>query len=452
VGSVLYLLCDRDQGHLGLHEQVEREIDYRVMSAPPIYPAVGIAIAICGNILISVALNVQRYAHTRIAKRSRRNASQESGLYDYDHDRSYINDGLWWAGIIIMTAGETGNFLAYGMAPPSVVSPLGVFALVSNCVVAPVFFHEELKRRNIVGVIVSIIGILFVIFSVQQPDGIDNPEDPLHAILGAIHQLAFRVYAVITLTAIAGLLVMSSLQEAVRNAASLSSDSVNELDGNAASLSTLFYNISLAALLGAYTALSTKGLSSLLSFQFSKAVTLPITYILALVLIVTAVLQVFFLNRALKHFSATLVIPVHFVFFTISVIVGAQIAFHDFDGHDPWHTMMFFIGCLLTFLGVWLIASSGTQQTVSAEPDEEEEEEGVVEPDESALLLPNRPSPQSFRLQLPTPVDGGEPRMLSTSAHEGVSFHLTAPGLFIGTVLQKRSSAGLRTEAAENED
>jgi hypothetical protein len=32
----------------------------------------------------------------------------------------------WWLGIICMLVGEVGNFLAYGMAPASLVSPLGV--------------------------------------------------------------------------------------------------------------------------------------------------------------------------------------------------------------------------------------------------------------------------------------------------------------------------------------
>lgn len=38
---------------------------------------------------------------------------------------SYLKSKLWWAGIILMALGETGNFLSYGFAPASVVAPLG---------------------------------------------------------------------------------------------------------------------------------------------------------------------------------------------------------------------------------------------------------------------------------------------------------------------------------------
>lgn len=52
---------------------------------------------------------------------------------------NYLKSSLWWLGAGLMTVGEIGNFVAYGFAPASVVSPLGVLALVSNCIIAPIF-------------------------------------------------------------------------------------------------------------------------------------------------------------------------------------------------------------------------------------------------------------------------------------------------------------------------
>src|SRR6202012_637307 len=51
--------------------------------------------------------------------------------------KSYLKSPYWWAGIVLMTLGECGNFLAYGFAPASIVSPLGVVAIISNCIIAP---------------------------------------------------------------------------------------------------------------------------------------------------------------------------------------------------------------------------------------------------------------------------------------------------------------------------
>ncbi|KAI4242631.1 MAG: hypothetical protein L6R42_010954, partial [Xanthoria sp. 1 TBL-2021] len=133
---------------------------------------IGIVTAIVGNVLISFALNIQRYAHLRLGRekdvqehkshgteqediaeqRLKANLGQEDGppkrhsfssesssqstvkpreKIDISEDtRTYLSSPYWWAGIVLMTIGEGGNFLAYGFAPASIVSPLGVVALV----------------------------------------------------------------------------------------------------------------------------------------------------------------------------------------------------------------------------------------------------------------------------------------------------------------------------------
>jgi hypothetical protein len=184
---------------------------------------IGIITALVGNVLISFALNMQRYAHIRLDRewqekerqRKKRNKSSTSlarlaeatardskrryhsprrnadsngysrgpvdGGYDAsetdplmpqspspsdarpsnnreDSDSSgqeeaykqtsYLKSPYWWAGIILMTVGECGNFLAYGFAPASIVSPLGVVALISNCIIAPFMLKEPLESLS----------------------------------------------------------------------------------------------------------------------------------------------------------------------------------------------------------------------------------------------------------------------------------------------------------------
>jgi hypothetical protein len=71
----------------------------------------------------------------------------------------------------------------------------------------------------------------------------------------------------------------------------------------------------------------------------------------------TAILQIKYLNRALQHFDSTQVIPVQFVIFTLSVIVGSAILYRDFERTTTDDAIKFFAGCALTFSGVWLITS-----------------------------------------------------------------------------------------------
>ena len=210
---------------------------------------IGIVTAIVGNILISFALNIQRYAHIRLHKekgerkeKARRaskalrngygatsgNGSGEEGsgssgeedepltrsfqsdpqsLYsDGGNDKdSYLRSPYWWGGIVLMTVGEAGNFLAYGFAPASIVSPLGVVALISNCVIAPIMLKETFRLRDFWGVVIAVAGAVTVVLSAKQEEKKLGP----HEILDAVTRTEFEVYMAITVFLI-GVLIWAS--------------------------------------------------------------------------------------------------------------------------------------------------------------------------------------------------------------------------------------------------
>ena len=68
-------------------------------------------------------------------------------------------------------------------------------------------------------------------------------------------------------------------------------------------------------------------------------------------------MQIHYVNRALQRFDSTQVIPVQFVLFTISVIIGSAVLYRDFQSANADRFGKFFGGCALTFLGVYLITS-----------------------------------------------------------------------------------------------
>lgn len=236
---------------------------------------IGIVTAICGNILISFALNIQRYAHVQIEREaegervrlgSRRHVStstygsvgppdrddeehrprstngsldQEarahpedgSGFYrvgDGQNDQmqqstlsdrtvktsdsgsqkdraSYLHSPYWWAGIVLMTLGEMGNFLAYGFAPASIVSPLGVVALISNCVIAPFLLKEKFRKRDFWGVMIAIAGAVVVVLSAKTSETKIGPRD----IWVMITQWEFELYLGLTSLLIVTLMSLS---------------------------------------------------------------------------------------------------------------------------------------------------------------------------------------------------------------------------------------------------
>jgi hypothetical protein len=223
---------------------------------------IGITTAIIGNILIALALNVQRYAHIRLhrqrrqvrerAKQALKNAGNGGGIYgatsttngsngglahrDGDLDgadaresdplaqsfrsgdsrwsgsdeedeskeltSTYLKDPYWWLGQVLITVGECGNFLAYGFAPASIVSPLGVVALISNCVIAPIIFKEVFRKRDFWGVIIAIGGAVTVVLSANTKETKLEPDD----VWNAITTMEFEIYVAVSCSFIAALM------------------------------------------------------------------------------------------------------------------------------------------------------------------------------------------------------------------------------------------------------
>ncbi|KAK5458310.1 hypothetical protein LTS15_004390 [Exophiala xenobiotica] len=374
---------------------------------------IGIITAIIGNLLISFALNTQRYAHILIERnhngsrkshpngiastvrtgygtdqqeqiaearrkanlglpdRKEHTAEDSTASADVDVEGgsespteeprhksepenedegrpSYLKSPVWWLGLVLMIIGEAGNFLAYGFAPASIVSPLGVVALISNCMIAPLMLKERFRKRDFFGVLVAVAGAVIVVLSAESSEEKFGPG----GLLKTIKRWEFLVYVIITTLFIVALMYAEPRY----------------------GRRTILVDLGLVALFGGYTALSTKGVSSLLSTSLWKAFAYPIFYFLVTILVLSALMQIRYLNRALQIYDSTQVIPTQFVLFTLSVILGSAVLYRDFEHTTPEQAVKFVIGCLLTFFGVYLITSRREGYTDIDEREADEDE------------------------------------------------------------------------------
>lgn len=443
---------------------------------------IGIVTAIVGNVLISFALNTQRLAHIRLEREShgqdpsleqdshepgranedhqlrkqskladeisRRN-KQSKPVYEdgqiytddyHDHDgenesspllkkldgdiarspssserstdekdkaplkkQNYLKSKLWWLGIILMTVGEAGNFLAYGFAPASVVSPLGVVALIVNCLIAPLMLHEKLRKRDPLGVIVAVGGAVTVVLSAKG----SNPKLGPNQIWRLISRWEFLTYLGITVACIIVLMFLSTKY----------------------GQKTILIDIGLVGLFGGYTALSTKGVASLLSYRFFEVFTFGISYLLIAILVVTAVMQIKYVNRALQHFDSTQVIPTQFCTFTVFVVAGSAILYRDFESMTVAKVGQFFGGVALTFLGVWII-TSGRRDSIDEDRDEQDQEIDMVDDETSVPSTQETPPasspPSTPKVQIDPKTPTHEPDTPSSFATATSQLNCTA--------------------------
>ncbi|KAF8974374.1 magnesium transporter NIPA-domain-containing protein [Flammula alnicola] len=268
-----------------------------------------------------------------------------------ESEGKYLKSKLWWMGFLLMNVGEMGNFISYAFAPASVVAPLGTFALMANCFFAPLLLGEHFRKRDLIGVAIAILGAVTVVLASNASDTRLDPD----GLLRAISQLPFLVYSCVY---VAGAIILATLSE------------------GAIGKKWVFIDIGLCSIFGGFTVLSTKALSTLLTLQWIEIFTNWITYPLIAVLVLTGVGQIRYLNRALMRFDSKVVIPIQFVLFTLSAIIGSAILYGDFQKAKFHQVVTFLYGCAATFAGVFIIAwtpkgsGRGDLEDVTAEPDD----------------------------------------------------------------------------------
>jgi drug/metabolite transporter (DMT)-like permease len=261
-----------------------------------------------------------------------------------NNESEYLKSKLWWLGFLLMNVGETGNFISYAFAPASVVAPLGTFALIANCLFAPLLLHERLRKRDLFGVALAMIGAITVVLASNTSDTRLSPE----ALFKAISQHAFLIFSAIYVASASILM-------------GLSEGSVGR--------KWVLVDVGLCALFGGFTVLSTKAVSTLLTTNGLNMFKQWMTYPILAVLLGTGVGQIRYLNRALMRFDSKVVIPTQFVLFNLSAITGSAILYGDFRTAKFHQFVTFMYGCAATFAGVWVIAWVPASEETPTGPD-----------------------------------------------------------------------------------
>ncbi|EJD53775.1 DUF803-domain-containing protein [Auricularia subglabra TFB-10046 SS5] len=265
------------------------------------------------------------------------------------NESDYLKSKLWWLGFALMNVGEFGNFLSYAYAPASVVAPLGASALIANCFFAPLILHEKFRKRDLLGIALTILGAVTVISAAKTSDLRLDPD----GLLAAIKQRVFIIYSAICIACAVVLIGLS-----------------RQSYGN----DWIVIDIGICALFGGYTVLSTKAISTLISMLGFAIFKYWITYPTIAVLLFTGVGQIRYLNRALMRFDSKAVIPSQFVGFNLAAIMGSAILYRDFENVKFHQVLSFANGVAMTFLGVWILATRAS--VVTLEEDEESYESG----------------------------------------------------------------------------
>ncbi|OQR80461.1 hypothetical protein THRCLA_12054, partial [Thraustotheca clavata] len=112
----------------------------------------GFTISLVFSILNSVGINLQKYSLTQ---------NEKLGL-----KKGSFQQPMWVLGLVFVCLGSILDFVAFGMAPQTLLAPLAALSLVWNMLIAPFFHKEKVTRRNLVATVIIFVGVtITVIFA-----------------------------------------------------------------------------------------------------------------------------------------------------------------------------------------------------------------------------------------------------------------------------------------------
>ncbi|XP_065255600.1 NIPA-like protein 2 [Emys orbicularis] len=284
----------------------------------------GVLLAITGNFLISISLNIQKYAHLRLACQA--------------NQKPYYTSKLWWCGIILMGLGELGNAAAYGFAPATLIAPLGCVSVIGSAFISVLFLKETMRAADMLGGTLTIAGTyLLVTFAPNVTQELTATK-----IQNYLISWQFLIYVILEIIIFCILLYFYKRKD----------------------VKHIVVLLMMVALLASLTIISVKAVAGMITFsaKCKMQLTYPIFYIMFIIMVTSCVFQVKFLNQAMQLYNATVVVPINFVFFTTSAIIAGVIFYQEFQGAALLSVFMFLFGCLLSFLGVFVITRNREEE------------------------------------------------------------------------------------------
>ncbi|CAH7438164.1 NIPA-like protein 3 isoform X1 [Phodopus roborovskii] len=286
---------------------------------------IGALLAIFGHLVVSIALNLQKYCHIRLA-----------GTKD---PRAYFKTKTWWLGLLLLLLGELGVFASYAFAPLSLIVPLSAVSVIASAIIGIIFIKEKWKPKDFVrryvlsfvGCGLAIVGTyLLVTFAPNSHEKMTGENIARHLV-----SWPFLLYMLVAIILFCLLLYFYK-------------------EKNANSIVVILL---LVALLGSMTVVTVKAVSGMLvlSIQGNLQLDYPIFYVMFVCMVATAIYQATFLSQASQIYDSSLIASVGYILSTTAAITAGAIFYLDFLGEEILHTCMFALGCLIAFLGVFLI-------------------------------------------------------------------------------------------------
>ncbi|KAI9294555.1 hypothetical protein K502DRAFT_276948, partial [Neoconidiobolus thromboides FSU 785] len=270
---------------------------------------------------------------------------------------------LWKIGFLLyLLSSLTGSIFSIGSLPVTLLAPIGAFGLICNTFCAIVILGDPVSWITLLGTFIILIGAIIIgLFGI-----IPEHERSLEELMILYQRIPFIVYFSLQEALIIGLLIFNHFNEYKLKKYISNNNNDLSLQLPFKKLSLFNNKLLIGLLYGACSILiSTQGILFaksgiellVLTFinkqnQFDQ----PLAWIIVFLLIFTALLQLYYLNRGLQYCDILILMPINFILYNISCLFNGLIYYNQWSLLPISNFLLVLFGTLILCFGVALLS------------------------------------------------------------------------------------------------
>ncbi|KAI8967134.1 hypothetical protein BDF20DRAFT_830065 [Mycotypha africana] len=283
---------------------------------------------------------------------------------------------LWISGFLIYTLSTlVGSTCTIGYLPIVILAPVGAMGLVFNAIFAKLILGDPFTRKTLLGTAWIALGAGLIAGFGTTPEAKHTLKDLMTLYKRPSFIIYFSVVEVFTIVGLG----MTHLIEYILHSRQQSKwwwalQHPNIKTWLGISYGVFGANISSQAMLFAKSGLE---LLILTLFHGENQFIYPLTWVIVLALIFTALLQLYYLNRGVQLCDTIILVPLNFCSFNVSCLFNGLFYYNQWDSLGWWPLMAVLMGICVLIHGVLLISfhHSHQRQSIFLSDDDTDEEE-----------------------------------------------------------------------------
>ncbi|KAF4621214.1 hypothetical protein D9613_000094 [Agrocybe pediades] len=284
---------------------------------------VGIILAIASGVLIGSSFVFKKKGLLR----SQAGGAAGEGV-------AYLKSPLWWFGMTLMILGELCNFAAYAFVEAIVVTPLGALSVVICAILSSLFLNEKLSFFGWLGCALCILGSVIIALN-----------GPKEGTIGQIKEFQ-KLFLAPGFLAFISVLIVSSLVIVFYFAPKYGKRSM------------LWY-IFVCSMIGGISVSVTTGLGAAIvtTAKGDNQFKFWFMYFLFAFVVITLLVEIYYLNIALALFNTAMVTPTYYVIFTFFSMLTTIVLFQGLKA-SATQIITLVMGFLVICLGITILQMS----------------------------------------------------------------------------------------------